>query len=136
MDTQVASTSQGPVVGPAPAPSVRAKYLLLSLLIASRWVVYGFTDVALTAVLRKSGVSLTQISLMLGVGFLFMFNLVIGMMTPPVGVLFFVMSGITRVPMGAIIRESMPFVIFQFAMLLLCVAFPSIVTALPRALGF
>ena len=69
-------------------------------------------------------------------GFLFMFNLVIGMMTPPVGVLFFVMSGITRVPMGAIIRESMPFVAFQFAMLLLCVAFPSIVTALPRALGF
>lgn len=69
-------------------------------------------------------------------GFLFMFNLVIGMMTPPVGVLFFVMSGITRVPMGAIIRESMPFVVFQFAMLLLCVAFPPIVTALPRALGF
>ncbi|WP_288252046.1 TRAP transporter large permease [uncultured Hydrogenophaga sp.] len=69
-------------------------------------------------------------------GFLFMFNLVIGMMTPPVGVLFFVMSGITRVPMGAIIREAMPFVIFQFVMLLLCVAFPSIVTALPRALGF
>jgi tripartite ATP-independent transporter DctM subunit len=69
-------------------------------------------------------------------GFLFMFNLVIGMMTPPVGVLFFVMSGITRVPMGAIIRESMPFVLYQFALLLLCVAFPSIVTALPRALGF
>jgi TRAP-type C4-dicarboxylate transport system permease large subunit len=69
-------------------------------------------------------------------GFLFMFNLVIGMMTPPVGVLFFVMSGITRVPMGAIIRESMPFVVYQFALLLLCVAFPPIVTALPRALGF
>jgi len=44
------------------------------LLIASRWVVYGFLDVALTAVLRKAGVSLTQISLMLGVGFLFMFK--------------------------------------------------------------
>lgn len=69
-------------------------------------------------------------------GFLFMFNLVIGMMTPPVGVLFFVMSGITRVPMGAIIRESMPFVVYQFVLLLLCVAFPPIVTALPRALGF
>lgn len=69
-------------------------------------------------------------------GFLFMFNLVIGMMTPPVGVLFFVMSGITRVPMGVIVRESMPFVIFQFVLLLLCMAFPAIVTALPRALGF
>lgn len=62
-----------------PTPSTRSavvnwKYLFLSLLIASRWVVYGFTDVALTAVLRKSGVSLTQIGLMHGVGFLFMFK--------------------------------------------------------------
>ena len=69
-------------------------------------------------------------------GFIFMFNLVIGMMTPPVGVLNFVMSGITRVPMGDIVRESMPFVVFQFALLLLCVTFPSIVTTLPHALGF
>jgi len=52
----------------------KSKYFLLALLIASRWVVYGFLDVALTAVLRKSGVSLTQISMMLGVGFLFMFK--------------------------------------------------------------
>jgi TRAP-type C4-dicarboxylate transport system permease large subunit len=69
-------------------------------------------------------------------GFLFMFNLVVGMMTPPVGVLYFVMSGITRVPMGGIIRESVPFVIFQFLVLALCIVFPDIVTALPRALGF
>lgn len=69
-------------------------------------------------------------------GFIFMFNLVVGMMTPPVGVLFFVMSGITRVPMGIIVRESMPFVAFQFIVLALCIVFPSIVTALPRALGF
>lgn len=69
-------------------------------------------------------------------GFLFMFNLVIGMMTPPVGVLYFVMSGITRVPMMKLVQESIPFVIFQFAVLGLCIVFPSIVTALPRALGF
>ncbi len=74
MDTQVASTSLGPAGRPRSAAGVNSKYLLLSLLIASRWVVYGFTDVALTAVLRKSGVSLAQISLMLGVGFLFMFK--------------------------------------------------------------
>ena len=74
MDTQVASNSHTTAANPAPATAIRGKYLLLSLLIASRWVVYGFTDVALTAVLRKSGVSLAQISLMLGVGFLFMFK--------------------------------------------------------------
>jgi PAT family beta-lactamase induction signal transducer AmpG len=56
------------------ATMFKSKYFLLAFLIASRWVVYGFLDVALTAVLRKSGVSLTQISLMLGVGFLFMFK--------------------------------------------------------------
>lgn len=69
-------------------------------------------------------------------GFLFMYNLVVGMMTPPVGVLYFVMSGITRTPMGVIVRESMPFVALQFAVLALCVLFPPVVTTLPRALGF
>jgi len=74
MDTQVASTSNMTSGTPKQASAVRPTHLLLAMLIASRWVVYGFTDVALTAVLRKSGVSLTQISLMLGVGFLFMFK--------------------------------------------------------------
>lgn len=69
-------------------------------------------------------------------GFLFMYNLVIGMMTPPVGVLFFVMSGITGVKMGVIVRESYPYVALQFFVLALCIFFPSLVTALPRALGF
>jgi len=69
-------------------------------------------------------------------GFIFMYNLVVGMMTPPVGVLYFVMSGITRVPMMKLVAESLPFVAFQFFILGLCIAVPSIVTALPRALGY
>lgn len=69
-------------------------------------------------------------------GFLFMYNLVVGMMTPPVGVLLFVMSGITRVPMSKLTVEVMPFVVFQFAVLGLCVAFPQIVLWLPERFGF
>ena len=69
-------------------------------------------------------------------GFLFMYNLVVGMMTPPVGVLYFVMSGITKVPMMSLVKESLPFVAFQFVILGLCILFPQIVTALPRALGY
>lgn len=69
-------------------------------------------------------------------GFLFMYNLVVGMMTPPVGVLFFVMSGITRVPMMKLVWEATPFVVFQFIVLGLCIAFPPLVKALPTALGF
>ena len=77
MDTQVAKTSRMQKANTQGSRGVNPKYLLLSLLIASRWIVYGFTDVALTAVLRKSGVSLTQISLMLGVGFLRILGLII-----------------------------------------------------------
>jgi len=69
-------------------------------------------------------------------GFLFTYNLVVGMMTPPVGVLLFVMSGITRVPMTTIIRESLPYVYVQFGVLLLCALFPPIVLWLPRMLGY
>lgn len=69
-------------------------------------------------------------------GFLFMYNLVIGMMTPPVGVLFFVMSGITRVPIMSLVHASMPFVLFQVLVLILCIVFPPLVTWLPRTLGF
>jgi C4-dicarboxylate transporter DctM subunit len=69
-------------------------------------------------------------------GFLFVFNLVIGMMTPPVGVVLFVMSGITRVSMAALIRNVWPYVAVQYAVLILCLVFPGIVTWLPRALGY
>jgi len=69
-------------------------------------------------------------------GFLFVFNLIIGMMTPPVGVLYFVVSGISKAPLGPLIKASFPFVLVQFGVLGLCIIFPDLVTALPRAMGF
>lgn len=69
-------------------------------------------------------------------GFLFVLNLVAGMMTPPVGVLLFVMCGITRISMGELVRHAWPFIALQYAVLALCMIFPSLVTALPRALGY
>ena len=69
-------------------------------------------------------------------GFLFVLNLVIGMMTPPVGVLLFVMSGVSGVSMGTMIRETLPFTALQFGVLILCFTFPPICLWLPRALGF
>ncbi|MFW8635702.1 TRAP transporter large permease [Cribrihabitans pelagius] len=69
-------------------------------------------------------------------GFLFVFNLIIGMMTPPVGVVLFVMSGVTRVPMTRLIASVWPFVALQYVVLALCLAFPGIVTWLPRTLGY
>lgn len=69
-------------------------------------------------------------------GFLFVLNLVIGMLTPPVGVVLFVVTGITGVKMGELVRESWPFIAAMYAVLLLCMVFPGVVTWLPEALGY
>lgn len=69
-------------------------------------------------------------------GFLFVLNLVIGMLTPPVGVVLFVVCGVTRVPMRDLVRSAWPFITLMYAVLVLCMFFPSVVTTLPRALGY
>ncbi|MCI5075098.1 TRAP transporter large permease [Oricola sp.] len=69
-------------------------------------------------------------------GFLFVLNLVIGMLTPPVGVVLFVVCGVTGVKMGELVRESWPFIAAMYAVLLLCMLFPGLVTWLPESLGY
>ena len=69
-------------------------------------------------------------------GFLFVMNLVVGMMTPPVGVLLFVMCGISKISLNELMKSAWPFIAFQYAVLIACIAFPGIVTWLPRALGY
>lgn len=69
-------------------------------------------------------------------GFIFVLNLVIGMLTPPVGVVLFVVTGITGVKMGELVRESWPFIAAMYAVLLLCMLVPSVVTWLPTQLGY
>jgi tripartite ATP-independent transporter DctM subunit len=69
-------------------------------------------------------------------GFIFVLNLVIGMLTPPVGVVLFVVTGVTGVKMGELVRESWPFIAAMYGVLLLCMLVPSVVTWLPTRLGY
>jgi tripartite ATP-independent transporter DctM subunit len=69
-------------------------------------------------------------------GFLFVLNLVIGMLTPPVGVVLYVVCGVTGVPMRELVRNAWPFIALMYAVLVVCMLFPPLVTALPRALGY
>ncbi len=68
--------------------------------------------------------------------FLFVLNLIIGMMTPPVGVVLFVIQGMTGIKMGALVRECLPFIASQYALLLACIFFPALVTWLPKLVGY
>jgi tripartite ATP-independent transporter DctM subunit len=69
-------------------------------------------------------------------GFLFVMNLVVGMMTPPVGVLLFVMCGISKISLNELMKSAWPFIVFQYVVLVACMLFPDIVTWLPRTLGY
>lgn len=69
-------------------------------------------------------------------GFLFVMNITLGGITPPVGILLIITSGIWRIKMMEIIREIWPFIIMQYAVLFLCMLFPQIVLILPKLAGF
>lgn len=69
-------------------------------------------------------------------GFLFVLNLVIGMLTPPVGVVLFVVCGVTGVPMGILVKSLWPFIALMYAVLLLCMFYPPVVTWLPHRFGY
>jgi tripartite ATP-independent transporter DctM subunit len=69
-------------------------------------------------------------------GFLFVFNLVIGMLTPPVGVVLFVLCGITGIKLGELVKHVWPFIAVMYGLLFVCMFFPKIVLWLPRLMGY
>jgi tripartite ATP-independent transporter DctM subunit len=69
-------------------------------------------------------------------GFLFVLNLVIGMLTPPVGVVLFVVCGVARISLAEITRHLWPFILAMYILLFVCMLVPQLVLTLPRALGY
>lgn len=68
-------------------------------------------------------------------GVLFIINNAIGLITPPVGTVLNVVAGVGRISMSDVTRGVMPFMLAQFAVMFLLVAFPSIVMVPLRLLG-
>jgi tripartite ATP-independent transporter DctM subunit len=69
-------------------------------------------------------------------GFLFVLNLVIGMLTPPVGVVLFVVCGVTGIKLGDLVRAVWPFIAWMYAVLFACMLYPPLCIWLPKALGY
>jgi tripartite ATP-independent transporter DctM subunit len=63
-------------------------------------------------------------------------NIMIGLVTPPYGVLLFVMNGVTGIPLKAIINEIWLFVVVLLVALLTMILVPDIVLWLPRQFGY
>ncbi|MCC4240232.1 TRAP transporter large permease [Thalassospira povalilytica] len=69
-------------------------------------------------------------------GIIVIFNLMIGLITPPMGLCLFVADAIAGVGMARMIRAIMPFFIVELMVLILITFVPDIVTFLPNLFGF
>ena len=69
-------------------------------------------------------------------GVVIVINTMIGLITPPYGVLIFVVSAVNRIDAWAIIREIVPFIAVLVASLLLLVLVPDLVMFLPHQFGY
>lgn len=69
-------------------------------------------------------------------GLVLIFNLCIGLCTPPVGNCLFVGCGVAETTIARVWRPLLPFFFAMFAVLMLVTYWPALSLALPRALGF
>jgi TRAP-type C4-dicarboxylate transport system permease large subunit len=69
-------------------------------------------------------------------GVVVVFNIMIGLVTPPYGLLLFIVSNLAETPLRAVIRDTMPFVLAMIVALAVITFVPETVLWLPRLLGY
>jgi tripartite ATP-independent transporter DctM subunit len=69
-------------------------------------------------------------------GVVIILNMMIGLCTPPYGMLLFTVCGLTKTPLGLVIRETIPFICVLISVLFLITYIPGLVLFLPRLVGF
>jgi tripartite ATP-independent transporter DctM subunit len=111
--------------------------LVLLLLISAVVFVVGFFLEGLAIMILIVPVMLPTLTAVgvdpIHFGVVLVFNLMIGLMTPPMGVGLFVVSSVSGERMEAIAREVFPMLVPLVIVLLLLIVFPPLVTALPDA---
>ncbi|MEX0406827.1 TRAP transporter large permease [Aquibium sp. LZ166] len=69
-------------------------------------------------------------------GVMVVVNIMIGLITPPYGLLLFIMTRIAEVPLRDLVRDTMPFLMSMLVALALITFVPDLVLWLPRLLGY
>jgi tripartite ATP-independent transporter DctM subunit len=108
--------------------AVNLFFLLLGCFLDGAVMMLVFVPLLLPSV-KALGIDITHF------GIVVTLNFMIGLITPPYGLLLFVMASLTRTPLAAIIREVWPFVLTLTALLLLLTLVPGITLFLPRLFG-
>ncbi len=69
-------------------------------------------------------------------GLVMVLNIVVGLLTPPLGVCLFVVCGVTGLSLSRVTKAVVPFLALEFGVLLLITYVPELILIIPRFLGY
>lgn len=108
---------------------VNVLLLLLGCLLEGTTILLVVVPVLIPAA-KALGIDMVHFGVMVVV------NIMLGLITPPYGLLLFVMTRIANVPVRDIVRDVMPFLFAMVVSLALITLLPGLVLWLPRLLGY
>lgn len=115
------------------------KYLILFMLNVLLLIMGMFLEVvaAIMIMLPLVGPILTAVGIHpIHFGVIMVLNLMIGLLTPPVGFVLYILASVSHVPVNQVIRICIPWALPLFVVLLLITFIPDLVMFLPSILGF
>ena len=69
-------------------------------------------------------------------GVVMVVNVMIGMLTPPFGIVLFTLSKVSDTPLHKVMREMTPFIVVLVIVLIMLIIFPGLVTFIPNHVAF
>jgi tripartite ATP-independent transporter DctM subunit len=108
---------------------VNIAFLVLGMFMDTSSIQLVFVPIVIP-VMKALGVDLVHF------GVVIVLNMMIGLSTPPFGMLLFIVTGITKSRMKDVIREMVPFIILFIGVLFLITYIPELVLWLPMQTGY
>jgi tripartite ATP-independent transporter DctM subunit len=100
-------------------------FLLLGMVMDVNAIMLIFLPIVLPVV-KSVGIDLVHF------GVVVVLNLMIGLLTPPFGMLLFLLNGLTKVPIEEIVREALPYIMVLISVLFLITYWEGLVMFLPN----
>ncbi|MBA7538162.1 Sialic acid TRAP transporter permease protein SiaT [subsurface metagenome] len=104
-------------------------FLILGMFVDTSCIQVVFVPMVLPLV-RAMGIDLVHF------GVVIVLNMMIGLSTPPFGMLLFIVSGISGTPLRTVIKEIFPMILVLIIVLLMITYIPDIVLFIPRSIGW
>ena len=104
-------------------------FLILGMFVDTSCIQVVFVPMVLPLV-KAMGIDLVHF------GVVIVLNMMIGLSTPPFGMLLFIVSGISGTPLRTVIKEILPMILVLIIVLLMVTYIPDIVLFIPRSIGW